>query len=131
MPLYKKQGRGNLQYISPSTLNHGIDLNNSHINYQRVPGIHKIKSSDSSEIEFIAMNVQEIESNDKYVNELAFKQFLSPNTSTILVGESDLKETINKSRVGSELWRLILYLITLLLIIEMVISSNAVRKTSD
>ena len=131
IPLYEKQGRGNLQYISPSTLNYGIDMYNSHINYQRVPGIHKIKSSDNSEIEFIAMNIQEIEFNDKYVNEFGFKQFLSPNASTILIGESDLKETINKSRVGAELWRLILYLITLLLIIEMVISSNAVRKTSN
>ena len=131
MPLYEIKEHGNLKYISPSTLDYSIDMNNTHINYQRVPGIHKIKSSDSSEIEFIAMNIQEIEFNDKYVNEFEFKQFLSPNTSTILVGESDLKETINKSRVGSELWRLILYLITLLLIIEMVISSNAVRKTSD
>jgi hypothetical protein len=59
------------------------------------------------------------------------KKYLSPNISIINIGDKNLQTAILDSRVGSELWRLILYLITLLIIIEMIISSNAVRKTSS
>ena len=40
-----------------------------------------------------------------------------------------IQDSINSIRSGSELWRYILYLITLLLIIEMIVSNNAIRKT--
>ena len=131
--MYKRQkeGHDNLKYESPTAQNYHINMNSLHVDYQRIPGIHKLNTLDKIEITFIAMNPREIESNDKYINEIDLKQYLSENASIILISEINLKETIQSSRVGSELWKLILYLITLLLIIEMIISSNAVKKTSS
>ena len=129
--LQAKEGHDNLKYESPTAQNYHINMNSLHVDYQRIPGIHKLNTLDKIEITFIAMNPREIESNDKYINEIDLKQYLSENASIILISESNLKETIQSSRVGSELWKLILYLITLLLIIEMIISSNAVKKTSS
>jgi len=126
-----KEGHQYLKYESPSKSGYSIDLNNPYINYQKKPGIHKVLSSNNSVVEFIAINPRPIESYDKILNENQLKEFFPPSSSIILIGKTDLSETIKTSRSGSELWRLILYLITLLLIIEMIISSNAVKKTSS
>tara|TARA_B110000467_G_scaffold23696_1_gene21171 strand:- start:2403 stop:4208 length:1806 start_codon:yes stop_codon:yes gene_type:complete len=126
-----KENHKNLTYNSPLTSGYSIDINNPYIDYQKIPGIHKVISSDDSVIEFIAMNPRVIESIDMNLNDIQLKQFFSQSTSVILIGDGgDVSEVIKTSRLGSELWRLILYLITLLLIIEMIISSNAVKKTS-
>ena len=77
------------------------------------------------------MNVEAIELKDSIATIDDLKYYLSPNTSIINIDNGNLNDAIHDSRVGSELWRLILYLIIMLIIIEMIISSNAVRKTSS
>jgi len=132
MPYKEKQsGYEKIKYYSPINLDFDIDMNSAEIFYQKIPGIHQIRTTADSIISFIAMNVPTAEFDSEIANDSELKGYLSENLSIIRMGNIDLKEAIHKSRVGTELWRLILYLISLLIIIEMIISSNAIQKTSS
>lgn len=126
-----KEGYKKITYSSPSLFEHALDANFTHINYEPIPGIHKLITAEDSIIMLTAMNVEAIELKDSIATIDDLKYYLSPNTSIINIDNGNLNDAIHDSRVGSELWRLILYLIIMLIIIEMIISSNAVRKTSS
>jgi hypothetical protein len=106
-------------------------MSNESIDYESIPGIHKLTSTEDHPVSLTAINIPTIELSSSILNSNGLKKYLSPNISIINIGDGNLQATILDSRVGSELWRLILYLIALLIIIEMIISSNAVRKTSS
>ena len=131
IPSKVKEAYKRLIYVSPSTIDYDIDISGETINYEAIPGIHKLTSTAGHPISFTAINISKNELNSRILNPDELKKYLSPNISIINIGEKNLQAAILDSRVGSELWRLILYLITLLIIIEMIISSNAVRKTSS
>jgi hypothetical protein len=124
-----KEAYKKLIYVSPSSIDYDINMSDETINYEAIPGIHKLISTEGNPISFTAINIPTNELNSSVLNSDALKKYLSPNISIINIGDGNLQAAILDSRVGSELWRLILYLITLLIIIEMIISSNAVRKT--
>ena len=117
--------------VSPTEVDFNVNLGNSTINYEPIPGIHKLNSLEGKTILFTAINIPAIELDGSIANTAELENYLSPNASIINLGHDDLKASIHNSRVGSELWRLILYLITFLLIIEMIVSSNAIRQTSS
>jgi len=131
IPSRLKEAYKRLIYVSPSTIDYDIDISDETINYEAIPGIHKLTSTEGHLISFTAINIPTDELNSSILNPGELKKYLSPNISIINIGDKNLQAAILDSRVGSELWRLILYLITLLIIIEMIISSNAVRKTSS
>ena len=131
IPSRLKEAYKRLVYVSPSTIDYDIDISDETINYEAIPGIHKLTSTEGHLISFTAINIPTDELNSSILNPGELKKYLSPNISIINIGDKNLQAAILDSRVGSELWRLILYLITLLIIIEMIISSNAVRKTSN
>ena len=108
-----------------------MNIGNSTVNYEPIPGIHKLNSTKGNTILFTAINIPTIELDGTIASSAELKNYLSSTTSIINIGDGYLKDSIHNSRVGSELWRLILYLIVLLLIIEMIISSNRVRETSN
>ena len=123
---YKK-----LTYFSPSEIDYDVKMNTDFINYEPIPGIHKLISPNGGLIFFTAINIPMEEIDSNFMNSDSLKKYLSPDLSIINIGDGNIRESILDSRVGTELWRLILYLIIFLIIIEMVLSSNAVRKTSS
>ena len=131
IPSKVKEAYKRLIYVSPSTIDYDINMSNETIDYESIPGIHKLTSTEGHPVSFTAINIPTIELSSNILNSSGLKKYLSPNISIINIGDGNLQATILDSRVGSELWRLILYLIALLIIIEMIISSNAVRKTSS
>ena len=131
IPAQAKEGYEKLTYVSPSTFDFNVNLGNSTVNYEPIPGIHKLNSTEGHTILFTAINIPTIELDGSIANTVELENYLSSSTSIINVDDGNLKDSIHNSRVGSEQWRLILYLITFLLIIEMIVASIAVRKTSN
>ena len=131
IPSKIKEAYKKLTYVSPSNIDYNINISDKAINYEAIPGIHKLTSTEGHLISFTAMNIPTNELNSSILNSDGLKKYLSSNISIINIGDKNLQDAILESRVGSELWRLILYLMVLLIIIEMIISSNAVRKTSS
>ena len=95
-------------------------------------GFHRIKSKNGDIISSTSINVPVVELKEEILSEKQLTKIFSTGKTSVIVLEDDkvsIQDSINSIRSGSELWRYILYLITLLLIIEMIVSNNAIRKT--
>ncbi|MAV58848.1 MAG: hypothetical protein CMG07_02735 [Candidatus Marinimicrobia bacterium] len=83
-------------------------------------GFHTI-TSNSQIIKAIAANINIFELKNKILDEEDIK-ILFPNN--VIFIKDDISDSIERSKYGYELWRIILYIIIFLIILEMIISNG-------
>ncbi len=125
----KYQSSYYMSYKSPDEIEVKIGESEKTINYFKIPGIHSLQYSEL-ESEIKAINISKTELEYFYSPQLYTQQY-NEFGFTIIDYSDNITVKLQETKVGTEIWRLILFLIILLVIIEMILSSNAVTKTSN
>ncbi len=125
----KHQSLQSLKYISPDDIEVNIGDSEKVINLFKIPGIHKLIISDRYK-EIKAVNIPKTELEYIYSPDL-YTQHYNELGFTIIDYSENITEQLQETKIGKEIWRFILFLIIILVIIEMILSSNAVTKTPN
>jgi EAL domain-containing protein (putative c-di-GMP-specific phosphodiesterase class I) len=115
----------NLYHIKPNGEKIIInDLNNKYFSTGELtyPGFHEIYS-DKNKLSSISVNIDKREFQNNYSSIEKIKNKLKKSIIHLDNQNNNIIEEINKARKGHELWRYIIYLISILIIIEMLISN--------
>jgi uncharacterized membrane protein len=128
-----------IKVVRPDRSEDLINLNGNNsgfFNYSKtfLSGNYKIYSGDDL-LETISVNIDQIESNVKYISDAEFKEYLEAinfkgSHVKITKGEDPVK-LILEARFGSELWRYFLIAAFLLALIEMTIARSAKKELVD
>tara|TARA_B100000965_G_scaffold118421_1_gene97716 strand:+ start:553 stop:2490 length:1938 start_codon:yes stop_codon:yes gene_type:complete len=104
-------------YKSDFIFNNGICLNE--------PGFHSFKFNDNIKYDYSA-NINPIEYTDDILSEDEILKYIP---SSILINEkSDINEIISSQISGFPIWRILLYILVILIIIEMYLSNIYIYK---
>jgi hypothetical protein len=105
-------------------------------NDMNLPGLYTIYNSNNVVVALMALNLQSSESdftkfNKEQLLEKLMQQFAGEPKIELIENGEDVSERIERTRAGTELWRLFVLLALLLAISEMLVQRNSIKDESN